>query len=69
MRGPKPEPLSLSEAEKKELEVLVRRHGTPQQLALRGRVILAAAEGKNNGLLGLPMKSITRSSQSPSQAG
>jgi hypothetical protein len=26
----------------------VRRHGTPQQQALRGRMILAAAEGKNN---------------------
>ena len=48
MRGPKPKPLTLSDAERKELEVLVRRHGTPQQLALRGRVILAAAEGKNN---------------------
>lgn len=48
MRGPKPEPLTLSDAEKTELERLVRRHGTPQQLALRGRMILAAAEGKNN---------------------
>ena len=47
MRGPKPEPLALSDAERKELEVLVRRHGTPQQHALRGRMILAAAEGKN----------------------
>jgi putative transposase len=48
MRGPKPEPLTLSDVEKTELERLVRRHGTPQQLALRGRIILAAAEGKNN---------------------
>ena len=48
MRGPKPEPQTLSDAEKTELERLVRRHGTPQQLALRGRMILAAAEGKNN---------------------
>ena len=48
MRGPKPEPLTLSDAERSELEVLVRRHGTPQQHALRGRMILAAAEGKNN---------------------
>jgi putative transposase len=47
MRGPKPEPLTLSDVEKTELERLVRRHGTPQQLALRGRMILAAAEGKN----------------------
>src|SRR5947209_723458 len=48
MRGPKPDPLSLSKVERTELEVLVRRHGTPQQLALRGRIILAAAEGQNN---------------------
>ena len=48
MRGPKPEPLTLSDAEQKGLEVFVRRHSTPQQVALRGRIILAAAEGKNN---------------------
>jgi putative transposase len=48
MRGPKPEPLTLSETEKIELERLVRRHGTPQQVALRARMILAAAGGKNN---------------------
>src|SRR5260370_11320409 len=48
MRGVKPEPLILSDAEKTELERLVRRHGTPQQQALRGRMVLAAAEGKNN---------------------
>jgi putative transposase len=48
MRGPKPDPLTLSDTERTDLEALVRRHGTPQQLALRGRIILAAAEGKNN---------------------
>jgi len=48
MRGPKPKPVTLSKEEQSELEQLVRRHSTPQQLALRGRVILAAAEGKNN---------------------
>lgn len=48
MRGPKPQELTLSEKEQKELEVLVRRHNAPQQQALRGRIILAAAEGKNN---------------------
>ena len=48
MRGPKPEALSLSDAERTELEVLVRRHSTPQQHALRGRMILAADQGKNN---------------------
>jgi putative transposase len=48
MRGPKPKTLSLSERERNELKVLVCRHSTPQQLAQRGRMILAAAEGKNN---------------------
>lgn len=48
MRGPKPETVALREQEHKELEVLVRRHSTPQQVALRGRMILAAAEGQNN---------------------
>ena len=48
MRGPKPQALMLSEKEQKDLEALVRRHSTPQQVALRGRMILAAAGGKNN---------------------
>lgn len=47
MRGPKPQPLGLSETERKELKALVRRHSTPQQLALHGRIILAADAGKN----------------------
>ncbi len=48
MRGPKAEALTLSEQEHKQLEALVRRHSTPQQVAQRGRIILAAAAGKNN---------------------
>lgn len=48
MRGPKPDPLSLSEVERSELERLVRRHSISQQLALRGRIILEANTGKNN---------------------
>ena len=48
MRGPKPETLPLNEVERNELKALVRRHSTPQQLALRGRIILAADAGKNN---------------------
>src|SRR5438874_10296115 len=48
MRDPKPETLTVSEDEHKELDLLVRRQSTPQQRALRGRIILAAGEGKNN---------------------
>ena len=48
MRGPKPDPLSLSEIECTALERLIRRHSTAQQVALRGRIILEANAGKNN---------------------
>ena len=48
MRGPKPEALSLNEKERSELQTLLRRHHTPQQVALRGRIILAADVGQNN---------------------
>jgi putative transposase len=48
MRGPKPDPLSLSEIERTELKRLVRGHTTAQQVAQRGRIILEANAGKNN---------------------
>jgi putative transposase len=48
MRGPKPIQIELSAAERAELEQLVRRHTTPQQIALRARIVLAAASGANN---------------------
>ena len=48
MRGPKPTPIILTNKERQELEKLIRRHHTRQQIALRGRIVLAAAEGKNN---------------------
>src|SRR4028119_1432801 len=49
VRGPKPVLITLSDAERQELEALTRRHSTPQQLALRARIVLAAADGANNG--------------------
>ncbi len=48
MRGPKPPSIELAVAERQELERLVRRHTTRQQLALRARIVLAAADGANN---------------------
>jgi putative transposase len=48
MRGPKAAILSLSEEEQGALEKLVRRYSTTQQVALRGRIVLAAATGKSN---------------------
>ena len=47
-KGPKPAELLLREEERRDLEELVRRHSTPQQLAKRGRMILGAADGKRN---------------------
>ncbi len=47
-KGPKPAELTLSTQEQNELQELVRRHSTPQQVAKRARMILAAAEGKRN---------------------
>ena len=48
MPGPKPPTIHLNDAERQALEKLVRRHNTGQQIALRGRIVLAAAGGKNN---------------------
>lgn len=48
MRGPKPAALELNENEREALEALVRKHSAPQQIAGRGRMILLAAQGKNN---------------------
>ena len=50
-KGPKPAELQLNEEERNELEAMVRRHSTPQQLAKRGRMILGAAEGKRNAAI------------------
>lgn len=48
MRGPKPPTIELTETERRALDELVRRHSTPQQIALRARIILAAGDGHNN---------------------
>jgi len=49
MRGPKAAVLSLSKEEREVVNKLVRRHSTPHQLLLRGRIVLGAAGGKSNG--------------------
>src|SRR4051812_44511971 len=48
MPGPKPPVVELTSEERGDLESLVRRHKTGQQLADRARIVLLAAEGKNN---------------------
>jgi transposase len=48
MRGPKPPPIDLTPRERQELGAFIRRHTTPQHVALRARIIVVAAEGLNN---------------------
>ena len=48
MRGPKAPKIELTDAERQALDELVRRHRTPQQIALRARIVLAANQGWNN---------------------
>ena len=48
MRGPKPPTVELTIDERRELDALIRRHTTAQQIALRARIIVAAADGQNN---------------------
>ena len=48
MRGPKPPAVVLTAAERGELASLAGAHRTPQQVALRARIVLAAADGRNN---------------------
>ncbi len=48
MQGRQPPPLELDEEARQALKDYIRRHLTPQQLALRARIVLLAAEGKTN---------------------
>ena len=45
---PKAQVVNLSEAERQGLEKLIKRHQVGQQIALRARIILAAADGQKN---------------------
>ena len=48
MRGPKPNPITLTPTERAALERLVRRHTSSQQLVRRVRIILEADRGASN---------------------
>lgn len=48
MPGPKATEINLSMEETEALNKLTRRHSTRQQIALRARIVLAAAEGISN---------------------
>ena len=42
-------PITVSETEKADLEQLLRRTSTPQQIALRAKIILRASTGESHG--------------------
>ena len=47
-----PKSISLSECDREELEKLLNRRSTPQQIALRAKIILLADKGSNNRDIG-----------------
>ncbi|NBD17961.1 MAG: helix-turn-helix domain-containing protein [Cyanobacteria bacterium] len=47
-----PTPLQLTETERSQLQQVVKRHSTPQQIALRANIILLADEGLNHRDIG-----------------
>ena len=51
MPTPKATEVHLTETEQAGLEQLVRRHNIGQQIALRGRIILAAGQGQTNSAI------------------
>ena len=48
MPNPNPIAVKLTDVERQGLRKLVKRHMVGQHIALRGRIVLAADEGKNN---------------------
>jgi putative transposase len=56
MPFPKATEVKLSDDEQASLEQLVRRHNIGQQIALRGRIILAAGKGQTNSAIARDLK-------------
>jgi putative transposase len=48
VRGPKPLLVELTDEQDNALQALLKRHSTPQQMATRAQVLLAAAQGRSN---------------------
>jgi hypothetical protein len=55
LAGPLPLPITVSPPQQAVLEALLRQHSTPQALALRIRIVLAAATGMRNVPLALDL--------------
>lgn len=43
-----PKKLNLSDDEREQLQQLINRHNTPQQISLRAKIVLMASEGQNH---------------------
>ena len=43
-----PKILNLSDGERHQLQQLIKRHKTPQQIVLRAKIILMASDGQNH---------------------
>ena len=56
MPTPKATQVKLSDEERTGLEQLVRRHQIGQQIALRGRIVLAAGEGQTSSAIAAKLK-------------
>ena len=63
MPTPKATKVALTKEEQTGLEQLVRRHNIGQQIALRGRIILAAGQGQTNSAIAENLKISINTSQ------
>lgn len=51
-----PKELKLSDGDRLELQQLIKRHNTSQQVVLRAKIIILADEGKNHGEIARELK-------------
>jgi len=56
MPFPKATEVNLTEEEQTGLEQLIRRHNVGQQIALRGRIVIAAGQGQTNSGIAADLK-------------
>ena len=55
-RGPQPRPITLTDDERGKLDAWTRRPTTQQRLALRSRIVLAAAAGRSNAAIAADLR-------------
>ena len=68
MPVPKAQVVNLSDAERQGLEKLIKRHQVGQQIALRARIVLAAAHGQKNKEIAQDIQRHLRHSQAVAQS-